>query len=116
MYTVSRASKAQKLTEHPLPIEIDYVINTAIQGKLYWHFSDGNDGSFRVFVVTELVDKNTGKLGVGLQSRPYKDEDGELAHDLMAWGWFTHAETPQTLTLTPEAVMDIVYVSPNGQN
>jgi len=116
VYTVSRASKAQKIADHQLPIEIDYIINTAIASKLYWHLSESDDGSFRVFVVTELVAQDAGKLGVGIQSRPYEDSEGELAHDLMAWSWFTHAKTPQTLKMTPEAVMDIVYLSPTGQN
>jgi len=116
LYKISKASPAQKLTEHPLPIEIDYVVNMAIKGRLWWHLSEGKDGSFRVFVVTELVAHKAGKLGVGLQSRPYEDEDGELAHDLMAWGWYTHNEKPENLKLTPEAVMDLVYVSPRGDN
>lgn len=109
-------SKAQQAVEHPLPVEVDYILNTAMKQRLWWHVSESEDGSFRAFVITELFADNLGKLGIGLASHPYRDEDGELAHDVIGWGWWTHQKKAENIKLTVEAVMDLVYVSPRGTN
>lgn len=109
-------SKAQALVEHPLALEVEYILNEAIKQRLWWHVSESEDGSFRAFVITELFADKLGKLGLGLSSRPYWDDAGELAHDVMGWGWWTHQTKAENIKLTVEAVMDLVYVSPRGTN
>lgn len=109
-------SKAQQLAEHPLPVELEYLLNTAISQKLWYHLSESEDGSFRAFIITELFADKLGKLGLGLASHPYTDEDGELQHTILGWGWWTHQQKAENIKLTVEAVMDFVYVSPKGTN
>lgn len=113
---MTRVSKAQELVEHPLPKELDYVITQAINNRLWNHLSESVDGSFRAFVITELHAEKLGKLGLGLTSHPFEDEDGELAHEIMGWLWWTHQQPPQNIKVTVEGVMDLLYVSPRGNN